>query len=65
LPLDFSILVILIGNAGLDLATKKILMRNLLMFYKNGLKQFVAEPTSYRVTDEPHVLDLIISRDDI
>jgi len=33
------------------------------MFYKNGLKQFVAEPTSYRVTD--HVLDLIISRDDI
>jgi len=24
LPLDFSILVILIGNAGLDLATKNI-----------------------------------------
>jgi len=32
---------------------------------KNGLKQFVAEPTRFRATDEPHVLDLIISRDDI
>ena len=28
-------------------------------------KTFVMEPTRYRATDEPHVLDLIISRDDI
>ena len=63
--MGISILVILIGKAGLGLATKRILMRNLLMFYKKWFKTFVMEPTRYRATDEPHVLDLIISRDDI